>query len=214
MPNLKKRVIDMTQDNVDAIVPTKRHDLIHYDRSRPYWGVRKSIGNPVPVYVVKIRKQHIEAARRRGRKLTNTIVLGSMPLEDARILAAKTWEEVNDYRISDAIPDYKAGTTPESILDDRPQVENPNYDRLMSILMDAFEQASAGKGAERHGFGLNFEDQDMIEVTNRVGLGFPLGQAIKKLSEGKRLDRAKAKREFLGAIVYIAGAILWMDQQE
>lgn len=214
MPNKKKRIIDFTEETIDALPLSKRTSEIHFDRERTYWGVRKTLGNPRPFYVVKIGKSHIEAAAKHGRKLSHTISLGNMPLDEAREMAIKTWGEINGYRLSSPIPDYRPDVVPEAILGNRETVENPNYDRLMSVLMDAYSQAASGKGADRHGFGLNFEDQDMIEVTDRVGLGFPLGQAIKKLSEGRRLDRTKAKKEFLGAIVYIAGAIIWMDKQE
>jgi hypothetical protein len=214
MANPKKRVIDFTEETLAALPKSEHTSVVYYDRSRQYWCARKTAASGQPTFMVKTTKAIREAALRRGQRLGTKVNLGTIPLDEARELAIKTWEELNGYRTSSPIPEYRKGVVPEAILDDRETIENPNYDLLQSVLMDAYEQAASGKGADRHGFGLNFEDQDMIEVTNRVGLGFPLGQAIKKLSEGKRLDRAKAKKEFLGAIVYIAGAIIWMDKQE
>lgn len=44
-----------------------------------------------------------------------------------------------------------------------------------------------------------------------MGLGFPLGQAMKKIQECQRMDPDAAKRELLGAINYLAAAILYLN---
>lgn len=87
--------------------------------------------------------------------------------------------------------------------------EHP-YWMLQKILMEAFQQASEGKGKERHAEkDERFEDQQICEITRRCGMGFPLGQAVKKIQETKKLDTsAKRIHELLGAINYIAAAIL------
>lgn len=86
------------------------------------------------------------------------------------------------------------------------------YHKLFDVLREALEQAQDGKGAERHGNGLSFTDQPALTITRTVGLGFPLGQAMKKIQECQRMDTDAAKRELLGAINYLAAAILFIDE--
>jgi hypothetical protein len=94
-----------------------------------------------------------------------------------------------------------------------------------NILTEAFNQVFAGKGQERHGHGLKLECQPWKTITDNVGTGFVLGQAMKKLMELKTFipknetkeDVAKAyaawKREALGAIVYTVMAIMYRDNE-
>ena len=56
----------------------------------------------------------------------------------------------------------------------------PAYYDLFIVLQKALYQAQDGKGAERHGNGLSFTEQPALTITRAVGLGFPLGQAMKK----------------------------------
>lgn len=88
---------------------------------------------------------------------------------------------------------------------------NQKYNSLKSVLDRAYDQAATGKGNDRHGNMLDFEQQPMQDVTNLVGLGFPLGQAIKKAQEAQRMEKDKAVHELLGAINYLAGAIIWVE---
>ena len=90
------------------------------------------------------------------------------------------------------------------------QSVNYGYEGLALVLKDALEQAQSGKGAERHGEHGTFSEQPVMTVTEQVGLGFPLGQAMKKIIESQRtgITPEAAKAERLGAIVYIAAAIL------
>ena len=92
------------------------------------------------------------------------------------------------------------------------------YDSLASVLELALRQAATGKGAERHANCLPFEEQPMAQITAMVGIGFPLGQAIKKAQEaGGMVERGHydaAKAELLGAINYLAGAFLALDGAE
>lgn len=100
---------------------------------------------------------------------------------------------------------------------DRPAVEfNPepdNYSTLRNVLDRAFEQASSGKGQERHGQNLPFDKQPMQQIQDLVGEGFALGQAIKKMQESQRLSHDAAIRELLGAINYIAGVIIHKERE-
>ncbi len=94
---------------------------------------------------------------------------------------------------------------------ERPQ-KDVLYDSLNDVLRDAYTQASSGKGHERHGCGLPFDEQPMQRLIELYGLGFALGQAGKKMQEAQRMDVDAAKRELLGAINYIAGAIIHLEK--
>ena len=94
-----------------------------------------------------------------------------------------------------------------------PDCPDKNYARLQSILIEALEQAAEGKGHERHASGEPFEEQPICQIARGVGLGFPLGQAIKKIKESQRLQGEAGVRELLGAIVYLAGAVIVRREQ-
>jgi hypothetical protein len=100
----------------------------------------------------------------------------------------------------------------ESTLGLRGVYVNEGYHDLFDVLRDALDQAQNGKGEERHGNGLSFTGQPALTITRAVGLGFPLGQAMKKIQESQRMDTDAAKRELLGAINYLAAAVLFLDE--
>lgn len=91
------------------------------------------------------------------------------------------------------------------------------------VLQRAYDQVFNGKGQERHGHGLSIEQQPWKTITDNVGTGFVLGQAMKKLMELKTFtpkddtieEANKAHyawvREALGAIVYTAMAIMYKE---
>lgn len=90
------------------------------------------------------------------------------------------------------------------------------YEGLVEVLVQALEQAQSGKGAERHGNGLRFEDQRMLAITRLLnserGLAY---QACKKVTEGLDLPTHEARvKELLGAINYIAGIIIFLEEAE
>ncbi|QNJ57361.1 hypothetical protein Dolphis_55 [Pseudomonas phage Dolphis] len=90
-----------------------------------------------------------------------------------------------------------------------PQV--PGYEQLEAVLREAYEQASAGKGADRHANGLPFHEQRMQGISDLLnserGMAY---QVCKKIAEGIDLPSdAAVERELLGAIVYTAGIIIW-----
>lgn len=68
------------------------------------------------------------------------------------------------------------------------------------------------KGKERHSSGEEFTEQPICYITRQTGIGYPMGQAVKKILESKRLAKIKgydsAITELLGAIVYTAAAVL------
>lgn len=99
------------------------------------------------------------------------------------------------------------------------------YETLLKVLSDALEQASGGKGAERHGNGLPYSAQPMQTIGfllhSSEGM---LYQVLKKVQEANtQLENARksgdsektvqakkfAERELLGAINYLAGAIIY-----
>ena len=85
------------------------------------------------------------------------------------------------------------------------------YDELAAILLDAFKQASEGKGAERHANDLPFDSQPMQTISDIFdsdkGMAF---QVVKKLREGLDMpEYDRLERELLGSIVYTAGIIQW-----
>lgn len=88
------------------------------------------------------------------------------------------------------------------------------YAPLRHVFQLALEQAAEGKGKERHATDKTFDRQPMLEIGRMVGHGFCLGQAIKKAQEASRMEPDAAKRELLGAINYLAGAYLLLEEIE
>lgn len=89
----------------------------------------------------------------------------------------------------------------------------PEYAKLADVLNRAYEQAALGKGKERHaGDGVPFELQPMSTINMEQGSidGF-LYQARKKALESRRLPDGHAQAELLGAINYLAGAVIALD---
>ncbi len=88
------------------------------------------------------------------------------------------------------------------------------YNSLADVLQEAIDQASKGKGIERHAkFREPFEEQKICEIARRVGVGYDLGQAIKKSMESVRLPYPRNINELLGAINYLAGAVIVMREE-
>jgi hypothetical protein len=89
-----------------------------------------------------------------------------------------------------------------------------DYKSLSDVLERAYQQAAHGKGKDRHAQGQPFDKQPMQTISQLVGSCDGLRyQAIKKIQEAARLDHDAAIRELLGAINYIAGAIIYMEAQ-
>lgn len=92
---------------------------------------------------------------------------------------------------------------------DRPDA----YDSLASVLDRALLQASQGKGKERHATGdTRFEDQPMGVINKQIGsIDGYIYQAHKKSLEALRLPAGRDVAELLGAINYLAGAIIALE---
>lgn len=93
----------------------------------------------------------------------------------------------------------------------------PGYETLAAVLQAAYDQAATGKGKERHANDLPFHEQPMQQIARRRGIGFVLGQADKKSEEAQGLlergDLEAFRREILGAINYLAGAVVFAESQ-
>lgn len=93
---------------------------------------------------------------------------------------------------------------------------NTGYEDLRAILDEAYAQSAEGKGRERHANSRPWDQQPILQITRAVGLGFPTGQAIKKIEEAvgmvNRGQSDAAARELLGAIVYAAAAIRYVRE--
>lgn len=95
----------------------------------------------------------------------------------------------------------------------------PGYESLERILRDAYEQASGGKGAERHANERPFDDQPIMQITRLLD-GHPVAalayQVVKKTIEAGRLYHIKgpdaAIRELHGAINYAAATVLRIQE--
>jgi hypothetical protein len=85
-----------------------------------------------------------------------------------------------------------------------------NYAYLKSVLDKALNQASEGKGKERHANNEPFTEQ-LIFIIEKLVKSFQLGQAIKKIVESERLPKEMAKAELLGAINYISAHYIHID---
>lgn len=85
------------------------------------------------------------------------------------------------------------------------------YDSLRDVLTRAYTQAASGKGHERHAVAKPFDAQPMQELISLYGVGFALGQAAKKAQESMRLPAGRDVAELLGAINYLAGAVIALE---
>lgn len=117
--------------------------------------------------------------------------------------------EVYDYPIEEVVmatKNRKVKTTVERVI---------GYEELEDVLERAYQQAAAGKGAERHATGQPFHEQPMQTISDLIGSADGLAfQAIKKIQESKRLPTRESQvRELLGAINYIAGMVIFIEKQ-
>lgn len=87
------------------------------------------------------------------------------------------------------------------------------YESLAGVLREAYTQAAVGKGHERHSNGEPFDRQVMADMAHRFGVGALLGQAFKKSEESQRLGDERGIMELLGAINYLAGAVIAIRRQ-
>lgn len=96
------------------------------------------------------------------------------------------------------------------------QVECPaGYYDLIAVLFTAIEQATVGKGRDRHARDLPFTEQPMQLLNDALdSADGALFQAMKKITESKGLDYEAKLKELRGAIVYVAGAMIWYQRHQ
>jgi hypothetical protein len=92
-------------------------------------------------------------------------------------------------------------------------MNEPGYEKLADVLQRAFDQAAKGKGKDRHAQGEPFHEQVMQIGARKFGVGSLLFQAFKKSEESQRLPLDRGVNELLGAIVYLAGAVIAREAQ-
>lgn len=94
----------------------------------------------------------------------------------------------------------------------------PGYTGLLAVLVEALNQAQYGKGAERHNLTgkVPFERQRMQLISELIGsVDGMTYQACKKITEGVKLPTLERQvAELLGAIVYIAGMIVFLRNRQ
>lgn len=90
------------------------------------------------------------------------------------------------------------------------------YEGLAAVLQAAHDQSAYGKGKVRHANSKPFVQQPIMEIGRMVGTGYQTGQAMKKAQEAggmlKRGEHGAARAELLGAIVYLAAAVMLIDE--
>lgn len=93
------------------------------------------------------------------------------------------------------------------------QETSTGYEKLADVLNRALLQASQGKGRDRHAVdGVPFEEQPMATINRQLGSvhGF-IYQSHKKSLEAMRLPAGRDVAELLGAINYLAGAVIALE---
>ena len=89
---------------------------------------------------------------------------------------------------------------------------SPGYESLFDVLQRAHDQAAKGKGKDRHvQKDEPFDEQIMQIGAKKFGVGSLLFQAFKKSEEAQRLPTDRAVAELLGAINYLAGAVIRIE---
>lgn len=88
------------------------------------------------------------------------------------------------------------------------------YHCLADVLASALFQSAVGKGQDRHANDLPFDKQRMQSIADGQGhIGGMIYQVCKKAEEAEGMrSRPQQVHELLGAIVYAAGAIVWLDR--
>jgi hypothetical protein len=94
--------------------------------------------------------------------------------------------------------------------------EYDGYEELIDVFDQAVRRCAVDKGRSRHAINGEvllgqpvMKIQDLLED---VALGFPLGQAFKKMTEALKMkDWSRARLEYLDAMVYIGCAIIHGD---
>ena len=93
-------------------------------------------------------------------------------------------------------------------------MKNLTKEHFDSILKEVSKFVFEGKGKERHGKDLDFENQPWKFIADHVGPDFLTGQAVKKILELKNLTTSDAyKREIYGAISYLIMQCMYYESK-
>lgn len=88
----------------------------------------------------------------------------------------------------------------------------PGYERLEYVYLSAYKQAAHGKGHERHANEEPYDQQKICVYNEKLGsIDGAIFQAMKKATEAPRLPRRAAVAELLGAINYLAAAVILLE---
>jgi hypothetical protein len=154
-----------------------------------------------------VPKRNIEQAR--DRAATRKIVI--TPKDEIRNEAPERMDDILRDSMRQVLNTGSAfitvGTSPS----------DDGYDSLRAVLAQAVEQASGGKGTERHSNGQPFDQQPICQGGRRFGIAGLVYQCWKKSHEVPVLlamddGKARAVRELLGVINYAAAAILVLQE--
>lgn len=120
------------------------------------------------------------------------------------------------FQVRRVVPGVVDNTTPGIAVAtaQRPAVPE-GYERLADILQRALDQASTGKGKERHAGGLPFHEQPMQQISQLLGSDKGMAfQAIKKLNEGLKMPQiTRQLAELYGVINYVAGIAIYLEDR-
>lgn len=110
---------------------------------------------------------------------------------------------------------YEPEDTPVlGLLEEEDMDSARQYKELVMVLKRAYNQAAIGKGKERHANDRRFIDQPILTIARLLGSNHgQLQQAMKKIQESTRLKPDMAVAELLGAINYLAAAVIIIDEQ-
>lgn len=204
------RVVDLTDDFVEKLPEPASYGDVFWDKVCDRLTVIKAKRGPL--FRMKLRK-----AERRTLGLHQSTALVRLGYYSKSFTVESARKKYHDIltAIQENRPLDNRDDTVGFILDDAPDVSGRTYETLMSVLMDAYEQATSGKGDQRHGASQPFEKQDMQRIITATSIDFAIGQAMKKMLEARRLvyHHNPRRNELLGAIVYLAGAIVALDKQ-
>lgn len=212
-----ERQVEFTEEAIAKLPVSKNHMDFWHDTKQPHLTLRKMAKDKPAEFIYRyppaVRAAYMSLL---GSRLPTYHKIGQVSLEIARKQAEEILAETRavEGRWRRTQSDIPAGRDllKEPLDLNKPPVENPDYERLMNTLMEAYQQATEGKGKERHARGLSFEDQDMLQLLRRAGIGFGIGQACKKALAAQHLKMGPARAELLGAIVYLAGTVIYLDE--
>ena len=89
-----------------------------------------------------------------------------------------------------------------------PHSTPPGYENWRIVVESALEQAVEGKGKRHYQGQKAWDEQPIMQITEVCGIGFPIGQAMKKLDECLRMEPGAQRRELLGALNYVVAAVI------